>query len=411
MSVFPSLLLIGLRSASSLIGGEWELALYPSRDGRYGRARVGAFQLPDFSRAGYRGGGVEIPHPGNTHEVGPLSDENADATAHLQAAIDAAARGVLLILPGTYRVTSELVIPNRTIVRGSGTVADATPTKIIMARRANTANILVLTANLSPATTPRFGNWGEGRGEPRRLIAEVAASDANVGVKSGGAWQVGDWVVVGNRITDALRLEYNGVTSVWPGENGFGYLRLDAGPDGRYHKTINSAQAAIHGTCGYVIGVTRVAEGQEVTSLAEWREGIGREASLRPPSLYDSMLAHRLRSRHSPAASPASSVGGASAVGISRWEGAPRRRARRPLRGSQGTSGTLRVCPHGISVGRVSIQPSAVVSGVGFTGHSRFGPRFHGRRQISEGLGLESICVHRHRARSGGSGRSPSRGG
>lgn len=43
------------------------------------------FKIPDFSHAGYMGGGVEIPDVAVVKTISPVSGDN---TAHIQAAID-----------------------------------------------------------------------------------------------------------------------------------------------------------------------------------------------------------------------------------------------------------------------------------------------------------------------------------
>jgi hypothetical protein len=80
--------------------------------------------LPDFSHAGYRGGGVPLPEAPVRRELGP---ESGDATARIQAALDDLAarpleeRGALLLTKGGYDIAGTLRLAASGIVlRGEG---------------------------------------------------------------------------------------------------------------------------------------------------------------------------------------------------------------------------------------------------------------------------------------------------
>jgi hypothetical protein len=116
------------------LGGDGRLRNVPDEDGDV---------VPDFSHAGYRGGGVALPRPaGPIVEVRPGAGDDLD---RIQAAIDAVAampvgsdgiRGVVLLRAGTYQVRggepgrgrtdrSHVVIDEGGIVlRGEGTGRD-----------------------------------------------------------------------------------------------------------------------------------------------------------------------------------------------------------------------------------------------------------------------------------------------
>jgi hypothetical protein len=98
--------------------------------GRYApRGSTTADQLvPDFSFAGYEGGGVAIPNvAGPVVAVSPVAGDNR---ARIQAALDAAAsqprgaggfRGVVVLAPGTYEVSGTLFLrASGVVLRGAG---------------------------------------------------------------------------------------------------------------------------------------------------------------------------------------------------------------------------------------------------------------------------------------------------
>ncbi|MGY8656926.1 MAG: peptidoglycan-binding protein, partial [Verrucomicrobiia bacterium] len=73
-------------------------------------------RIPDFSVAGYQGGGVALPNLPVVANVAPIAGDN---TAHLQAAIDAVElrtpdangfRGALQLAPGDYPISGSLLI-------------------------------------------------------------------------------------------------------------------------------------------------------------------------------------------------------------------------------------------------------------------------------------------------------------
>ena len=84
-------------------------------------------RIPDFSHAGYQGGGVAIPDVPVMQTISPIAGDN---TANIQAAIDAVGampmnangfRGAVLLDPGTYQVSGELKLDvSGVVLRGSG---------------------------------------------------------------------------------------------------------------------------------------------------------------------------------------------------------------------------------------------------------------------------------------------------
>lgn len=118
---------------------------------RYGpytnQADAEALQIiPDFSHAGYMGGGIPLPDPAAIPVVHTLAPApSGDDFARVQAAIDEIAsmpegpngiRGALLLKAGRYRLSQTVIVPTGGIViRGegqgvSGTILESTSTSI-----------------------------------------------------------------------------------------------------------------------------------------------------------------------------------------------------------------------------------------------------------------------------------------
>ena len=105
--------------------------------------------VPDFSFAGYEGGGVAIPHVASPSiQVSSVAGDNR---AHLQAALDGAAalprgpdgfRGVVVLAPGTYEVNGTLFIrASGVVLRGAGQSPAGT---VIVATRAVQHDLIVV---------------------------------------------------------------------------------------------------------------------------------------------------------------------------------------------------------------------------------------------------------------------------
>ena len=90
-------------------------------------------QIPDFSTAGYKGGGVALPEVPTVKTISPV---NGDDGANIQAAIDEVStlpiqpngfRGALLLEKGTYQVEGQLFITTSgVVIRGEGQGIDDT---------------------------------------------------------------------------------------------------------------------------------------------------------------------------------------------------------------------------------------------------------------------------------------------
>lgn len=93
--------------------------------------------IPDFSRAGYRGGGVPLPDVPVVRTLDPMASEPGDTPPddgeRIQRALDEIAalpadadghRGALLLRRGLYRVAGSLRVPAGVVLRGEGSGED-----------------------------------------------------------------------------------------------------------------------------------------------------------------------------------------------------------------------------------------------------------------------------------------------
>ena len=106
-------------------------------------------RVPDFSSAGYRGGGVPIPAVPTVATVQPA---DGDDTALIQAAIDGVSarplgadgvRGAVLLAPGEYQISGTIKIRESGVVlRGSGNGADPATATILRRSGANQTPIV-----------------------------------------------------------------------------------------------------------------------------------------------------------------------------------------------------------------------------------------------------------------------------
>jgi hypothetical protein len=184
----------------------WCSTLYPPEWSANAAADAQGRFLHDFSYAGYRAG--EAPPatpPGATYDVvtyGADASGTADATAAVQATIDAAASaggGVVFFPAGTYRIAGTLsVATNGIVLRGVGAASYLRFTK---------AAGLAFSANVTFA-----GNVV--RDVARPLSADAAERADEVVVADASGLAPGDDVAIGWTITDAFTAEHN-MTGTW----------------------------------------------------------------------------------------------------------------------------------------------------------------------------------------------------
>jgi len=100
-------------------------------------------RIPDFSNSGYRGADAPLP---DVKAVAGLKPESGDATARIQAALEATARrggGALVLSRGTYEVSGVLRVPGGVVLRGEGQGADGT---ILLATGTNKRTLITVGA-------------------------------------------------------------------------------------------------------------------------------------------------------------------------------------------------------------------------------------------------------------------------
>ncbi|EIQ00963.1 hypothetical protein OpiT1DRAFT_05524 [Opitutaceae bacterium TAV1] len=170
--------------------------------------------IPDFSRAGYHGGGVALPVVAVVRTLEPVVAESGstppDDGKRIQAALDAVAalpanadghRGALLLGRGVYRVADSLHVPGGVVLRGEGS-GENEGTVIIATGKKRRGLVTVGDLSLGkPAgaigTTPAHIGSAEIEGTRRRVTdAYVPWSAKTLTLEHTEKLSVGDRVVV-----------------------------------------------------------------------------------------------------------------------------------------------------------------------------------------------------------------------
>lgn len=152
-------------------------------------------RVPDYSYAGYRGGGVALP--AHSSNVKTVSNVSGNDTAAIQAVIDDVSndplvnghRGVVYLPDGTWTVNGRLnVAASGVVIRGesmAGTIINTTD---------------------KDGITFNYGNdsrFYQGVGSSQNVVGDVALMDLKVTVTNGSAFKVGQSVVVRQATTQA----------------------------------------------------------------------------------------------------------------------------------------------------------------------------------------------------------------
>ena len=153
--------------------------------------------VPDFSMAGYRGGGVAIPDVAVKATVNPKPDSKDD-TDRIQAAIDRVSalplkngfRGAVLLRRGTYRVADSLLIAaSGVVLRGEGQAKGGTK--------------IIATGKRSPKKRPDLivvsgsGHYQEEAGTSRLITTcYLPVGSRTLTVENATGYRVGDEIVV-----------------------------------------------------------------------------------------------------------------------------------------------------------------------------------------------------------------------
>lgn len=170
-------------------------ALYSERGSDHARNIV-----PDFSRAGYQGGGVSLPTRSSIRVVEVLEpNAEGDDFPRIQAAIDAVAvrvqdsrglRGAVLLRRGHYRLSKTLTIrASGVVLRGEGRGADGT----VIRSEVNERQGKILEVGNSESAVPRAAL------DPRRTAITmdyVPVGAIRITVRSAAGYRVGDTVSI-----------------------------------------------------------------------------------------------------------------------------------------------------------------------------------------------------------------------
>jgi len=164
------------------------------------------YVIPDFSAAGYRGGGVALPEVQVVHTISAIDGDN---TAHIQAAIDKVGamslkngiRGALLLKAGLYRFSGSIELKyDGVVLRGEGQ-GDSPATSTILFGTGNTPNqrTLVIAGNRKSPN-----NWKSAIGAKVNIEDEYLPAGAKtVKLKSVDGFAPGDQVVLVHPATTA----------------------------------------------------------------------------------------------------------------------------------------------------------------------------------------------------------------
>ena len=163
--------------------------------------------IPDYSYVGYKNGEEALPDVAVVLEISPIAGDN---TAHIQAAIDDVEalplnanghRGTLLLLPGEYSVSGELIINSSGVVlRGSGDGEDATSNTIII----GAGNIPDERTLIRIGTNNKSGFGGQVAGTRQDIISPyIPTGSRTIEVADASVYNVGDNIIIKHPSTAA----------------------------------------------------------------------------------------------------------------------------------------------------------------------------------------------------------------
>jgi len=168
-----------------------KLVYSPDSDGYY---------LPDFSYAGYKGGGVELPNVSVVKSISPVSGDN---TAHIQAAIDEVGnkplnanghRGTLLLNAGKYNISGRLYVKySGVVIRGVGNGTSETNSTILYATGNSPAK-----RDLILLGYPSNNTWNTVIGGTQKNITDdfVPAGAMSFTVENSAPYAIGDQIAI-----------------------------------------------------------------------------------------------------------------------------------------------------------------------------------------------------------------------
>lgn len=199
----------------------------------YAKDRDG-FVIPDFSHAGYKGGGVALPRVKVVKEITPVAGDN---TSHIQQAIDEVAalhpdsngiRGALLLKAGVYPVAGTLFLNRDGIVlKGEGGDTKSPSATVIrgIGNQPRQRDIIVV-------GNRTWESWGDRKNTEKHEItsAVVPVGAVTFSVRNAYDFKVGDAIVICHPCTEewlqAVHYGDTGKDPGWkPGEQPIEYQR------------------------------------------------------------------------------------------------------------------------------------------------------------------------------------------
>ncbi len=197
---------VSIYKQPELEGNNWQSELLSvDTDGKltYHQDEYG-FTLPDFSHAGYRGGGVLIPQVPVVKEISPIPGDN---TAHIQDAIDEVGklsmdakgiRGALLLKAGKYEIAGSLkILYSGVVLRGEGSGEDPTTSTIIYGTGTTRRRLIDMNGT-------KDGQWSTSITNKTNITDDrVVAGSKSFHVANASAYSVGDQIAIRHPSTQA----------------------------------------------------------------------------------------------------------------------------------------------------------------------------------------------------------------
>ena len=213
---------VSQNAPNALSTGTWNSSiLYRGTDGALVyHTDADGNRIPDFSHAGYRGGGVPLPEVPVRITLSPSSTGND--TQQIQEALDAVGamepdenghRGAVLLNPGTYNITTALrILHSGVVLRGSGDDDDPSQNTIINAARG--------IGNVSIQVGRGTVEWSTMSGSPIVEISTpfVAVGNRHFEVTDASRFDVGDEIIIFHGATNEwiAAVEHGGLAATAP---------------------------------------------------------------------------------------------------------------------------------------------------------------------------------------------------
>jgi predicted outer membrane repeat protein len=182
--------------------------------------------IPDFSYVGYKNGEEPLPNVEVVKEISPISGDN---TAYIQAAIDEVEafplnedghRGALLLLPGEYPVSGQLIVnKSGVVIRGSGDGENPLVNTIIK----GVGNIPDERILIRIGTNNKSGFGGQVTGTRQNIISPyLPAGSRTFEVADASVYNIGDNIIIKHPSTAEwlASVDYGGTASDAPWEPG-----------------------------------------------------------------------------------------------------------------------------------------------------------------------------------------------